>query len=487
MKKLEFLNPSLFKIYTNIEGYLDKENNSIQISGYYTSNDWINIGFYIKPTNISTTIENGNTITYLVYDLSTKKYSFTNSLVNASINKLYFKLYVYNNKFYASPEDIMPTNIISANASDSSNFAYYSLSSEFSLTSLYSLSSNVSNLAINSLSAIVSKTALYSLTSEFSLSALYALLSETSNIANISLTSNLSLTSLYSLSSGTSNFAISSLSSLYSNSAVYAYTSDFAKYALIGTDNTNKINFFSIPYTRIFVDTVYPTNVTEYDSFYNINTKRLYVYISNSWQEVNWTKYIISDKLYKEGRLRINDTTGALEVVISNTVSYEIIPTIGLTFTPISYTGYVYYIAPGQTYNGFSSSITPVLAINGMTFTGLLSFNVTANTPAWFGLYPGGLGAYPISGAYVNNITGDSVGLKGFVPVIYCYSKTIHSAEISIQLFNAVYATSIDQSSTLVCACAGQGALNPYAYYLGVWCIEGAIVTVDYVSIQREL
>jgi hypothetical protein len=251
MKKLEFLNPSLFNIRTNINGYLNTESNLMQISGYYTNNDWINIGFYIKVSgNISTTTENGNTITYLVYNLSTKKYSFTNSLNKLNINNLYFKLYINNNKFYASAEDITVGSTITSTAnfavksissdisltslyslsSGTSEFAYnaykanYSLTSNISLTSLYSLSSGTSNFAYNSYSSNISKTSLYSLSSEFS------------DISNKSLSTNISLTSLYSLSSGTSNFAYNSYSSQYSFSTYYSYTADYTKYGLIIAD-----------------------------------------------------------------------------------------------------------------------------------------------------------------------------------------------------------------------------------------------------------
>ncbi|MGC8735061.1 MAG: hypothetical protein ACP5RD_08590, partial [bacterium] len=151
MKKLEFLNPSLFKIRTNISGYLDEENSLVQISGYYTSNDWINIGFYIKASgNISTTTENGNTITYLVYDLMTKKYNFTNSLDKLNIYKLYFKLYVNNNKFYASTDSIISINTTTTNTS---NTIVYSQTANVSNTSLYSISSDISNVSYSSYKA----------------------------------------------------------------------------------------------------------------------------------------------------------------------------------------------------------------------------------------------------------------------------------------------------------------------------------------------
>jgi hypothetical protein len=484
MKKLEFLNPALFKIKTNINGYLDTENNLVQISGYYANNDWINIGFYIKANNIITTTENNNTITYLVFDLSTKKYSFANSLANVSINKLYFKLYVYNNKFYASVDNIIPTNISSVNASGTSNFAYYSASSEFSNTALYSLSSNVSNLAINSLSANISKTSLYSVSSGFSLSSLYSFSSETSEFANKSLTSYVSLTSLYSLSSGTSNYSISSLTALYSGSAVYSYTANFAKYAFGGSNTTAIDSLFNINYSRIFVDTSFPSNATDYDSFYDINTKKLYLYISGNWQEINWQYLIKSDRLYKEGRLRINNSTGALEIMSSNTTWYEIIPTLGKVFTPISYTGYAYYIAPGQTYNGISSSVAPIIAVNNMLFSGVYSY--TYSGEAWFGIFPSGL---TISDGYaIHNAQTAATSGRKFVPLIN-QANGANWANISIHINkNMMRIVGLGQGDAGNYAenTIGFGSFPTNGYYLGTWCYEDTPINVDMVSIRRE-
>ncbi len=488
MKKLEFLNPTLFKVYTNIEGYLDENNNLVQISGYYTNNDWINVGFYIKPTNVVTAVENNNTITYLVYDLFTKKYSFTNSLTSPNINKLYFKLYVYNNKFYASVDDIIPTNITAVNASGTSNFSYYSATSEFSNTALYSLSSNISNLAINSLSANFSKTALYSLSSGFSLSSLYSLSSETSEFANKSLTSYVSLTSLYSLSSGTSNYSISSLTALYSNSAIYSYTTNFAKFAFAGS-NTTTIDYalFNINYTRIFVGTSFPSSATDYDSYYDINAKKLYVYISGNWQEINWQNYIKDDRLYKEGKLRINNTTGALEIMSSNTTWYEIIPTIGKVFEPVSYTGYVYYIAPGQTYNGISSSVAPIIAINNISFKGLYFHAYSGN--AWFGIFPSGIAISNGAGVFVNGSGANTTSGRNFVPIQEQAPVNTNWADISIQVIsNTMFTTSIGYGETNVLqACLGYGSFPANGYYLGTWCYEGKPIVVNYISIRREI
>jgi hypothetical protein len=489
MKKLEFLNPSLFNIRTNINGYLDERNNLVQISGYYTDNEWINIGFYIKANNVSTTIENSNTITYLVYDLTTNKYSFINSLNKPSINKLYFKLYVNNNKFYASPDDIMP-NLNAYTTSLSSNL---SLSSNISNTALYSLSTNNSNIATLSLTTNYSTTSLYSLSTDISLTTNKAITTNNSNYAIKSLSSNISLTSLYSLSSNSSIYSLLSYTAQSSLSTYYSITAIYANYAenLI----VNKFSKLNIPYTRIFVDTNFPsTNILNYDSFYNINTKELFVFVSNSWQKINWQQYIKNDRLYKEGKLRINPSTTTLEIQSADNTWYEIIPTIGVIFTPINYANYVYYITPGQTYNGFSSSFAPIMAINGMAYRGIYSHTYAGED--YFGIIPSGIVINNGVGTNVSNSTGgrawNTVQNKNFVPIINQSGASlnfINYTTFSIQLIsNTMYTTAIGTgySTTGVSINIGYGSFSTNGYYLGIWCYEGTPVTVNQVSIRRE-
>jgi hypothetical protein len=486
MKKLEFLNPSLFKVQTNINGYLDEKNNLIQISGYYTNNEWINIGFYIKASgNINTAIENNNTITYLVYDLTTNKYSFINSLNKPSINKLYFKLYVNNNKFYASSDDIMP-NLFAYTISKSSNL---SLSSNISNTALYSLTTNSSNIATLSLTTNNSTTSLYSLSTNISLTANKVITTNNSNYAIKSLSSNISLTSLYSLSSNITSYALLSYTAQSSLSTYYSTNSIYANY----TENliVTKFSDLEIPYSRLFVDTNFPTNANNYDSFYNINTKELHVFVNNSWKKINWQQIIISDRLYKDGKLRINPSTTALEIQSADSTWHEIIPTIGVIFTPISYTGYVYYIAPGQTYNGFSSSIAPIMAINGMAYRGVYWHSYAGEDN--FGIFPSGL---TINDGVGNHFAGSTLGKTGntytgknFVLIINQANLKSNYTTFSTQIHsNTMFTTGIGSAyyTVGVSVNIGYGTFPTNGYYLGVWCYEGTPVNVDQVSIRRE-
>jgi hypothetical protein len=371
-------------------------------------------------------------------------------------------------------------NLIAYTTSKSSNL---SLSSNISNTALYSLTTNSSNIATLSLTTNYSVTALYSLSTNISLTANKVITTNNSKYAIISLSSNISLTSLYSLSSNSSIYSLLTYTVPSSLSTYYSITTIYANLA----ENLIEIKFseFEIPYTRLFVDTDFPTNVTEYDSFYKINTKELYIFISNSWQKINWQQYIKSDKLYKEGRIRINNSTSALEIQNANNSWYEIVPTIGAVFTPISYTGYVYYIAPGQTYNGFSSSIAPIIAVNNTQYKGVYSHTYPGET--WFGIFPSGLTISDGGGLY-NAQTNPASG-KNYVPILEQANTNANWAKFSLHINeNKMYITGIGQGCSDPYAenSIGYGSFPANGYYLGTWCYDGTPINVQQVSIRRE-
>jgi hypothetical protein len=160
---------------------------------------------------------------------------------------------------------------------------------------------------------------------------------------------NLPLTTKYSYTSGTTRFSYTSLSALYSATALYSYTTVYAKNVLINS-STRKIDIFDIPYTTIHVSTTgLPFTASQYDSVYDYTYKKLYVYINGDWQEVKWQDYIKRDKIYRNGEIRINSSSGSLEYYLHSYTWIEIIPTIGRRFTYTKESNwYLYYIAPSQ-------------------------------------------------------------------------------------------------------------------------------------------
>jgi hypothetical protein len=240
----------------------------------------------------------------------------------------------------------------------------------------------------------------------------------------------------------------------------------------------------------------YPTiNPREYMSFYNINTKELFVYLSNSWRRINWQKFIKSDWLYDENRLRINTSTGGLEIVSADNNWHEIIPTVGAVFSPIGYVNYICYIAPGQTYNAYSTSIIPIIAVNELSFKGV--FDIYGADEFWYGIFPSGYvinngtGAMVAGGIYRENgkitTNSDITDSRNFVPLFESANADTW-ANFSIHIIKEKMGTAsigyghVDMIQTHI----GYGTFPTNGYYLGYWCYEGSITYVDHISIRRE-
>jgi hypothetical protein len=297
----------------------------------------------------------------------------------------------------------------------------------------------------------------------------------------ISTTAYISLQSFNSLSSNTSNLSYKSLYSFYSLTAEYA--KNLSSLTNIG-NNIN--NIFDIQHTSLYVSTsnLSTFSYKEYDSFYNITTKELFVLVSGTWQKVNWQNFIKSDKLYKEGRLRINPSTTALEIQSANGNWYEIVPSIGKVFGPMSFS-YIYYIAPNQSVTALSQSKIPLIATNNIVYKGILFTNLTPGE--WIGILPSGL--------LINNGYGDMVIQRNkltittsntynlsYVPILKCNGWPVTQI-INLSIYNNyiyiigygrqdAYATSFEYT---------YGSFPTNGYYLGYWCRSNTTYNVTSV------
>jgi hypothetical protein len=291
-----------------------------------------------------------------------------------------------------------------------------------------------------------------------------------SGSSSLSTYTNNSLTSIYSFSANISNFAYISLTSLYSLTAESIKNMQSAP-----TINNNNINIFSIPYSKLYVGADSSTlpyyYYNDYISFYNINTKKLYVYKSNTWQEIDWKEYIKSDRLYKEGRLRIDDSTGALEIQSADGTWYEIIPTVGKTFIPTSYTNYVYYVAPNQSFSFIYSAITPIMAINGLEYKIDINASIYSSTK-WLGLLPNGTF---ITNGYNKTIANiysgyyaESISNCNYIPILKGYT---YKQSVNLQILNNYIniITNAYSNNTFLKLAFSNGEFPKNGYYLGIW------------------
>jgi len=107
-------------------------------------------------------------------------------------------------------------------------------------------------------------------------------------------------------------------------------------------------------YSRLTVATSLPNSPLHGELYYNNTTNKLYKYnqILNIWLELDWRNIITESPEYQANRLRVNNTTGKLEISPDGSSWYECIPAVGnkvielMTFDN-SYS-YKYWIAPGQ-------------------------------------------------------------------------------------------------------------------------------------------
>ena len=115
-------------------------------------------------------------------------------------------------------------------------------------------------------------------------------------------------------------------------------------------------NFSYSTYSKMEVGNSFPTSPNHSDLFYNQTNNTLWRYdaISSNWIPIDWQTIIKASPEYQANRLRVNSTTGKLEISPNGTTWYECIPAVGnktielMTFDN-SYFSYKYWIAPGQT------------------------------------------------------------------------------------------------------------------------------------------
>ena len=143
-------------------------------------------------------------------------------------------------------------------------------------------------------------------------------------------------------------------------------------------DSTGKIALGWMPtsstYSRMTVGTSYPTNPNHNDLFWNSSTLKLYRYdaVSSSWIEIDWKTIVKASPEFIAGRLRINSSSGQLEISPDGTNWYACIPAVGssaVEITTLDNTNfsYKYWIAPGQTAIIRNANHVPIVYTQALT------------------------------------------------------------------------------------------------------------------------
>ena len=84
-------------------------------------------------------------------------------------------------------------------------------------------------------------------------------------------------------------------------------------------------------YSRLSVGTSFPASPNHNDLFWNSNELKLYKYDARTetWTEIDWKTIVKASPEWQAGRLRINSSTGQLEISPDGTNWYACIPAVG--------------------------------------------------------------------------------------------------------------------------------------------------------------
>ncbi len=184
-------------------------------------------------------------------------------------------------------------------------------------------------------------------------------------------------------------------------------------------------NFSYSTYSKMKVGNSFPTSPNHSDLFYNQTNNTLWRYdaISSNWIPIDWQTIIKASPEYIAGRLRVNSTTGKLEISPNGTNWYECIPAVGsaaVELTTLDNTNftYKYWIAPGQTAIIKNANHVPIVYQSSNRVVFDYRFYDAQNRPAFFfiGIRPSNIA---ISDGRVNYIGKDD----GNFTYAYSYSS----------------------------------------------------------------
>ncbi len=104
-------------------------------------------------------------------------------------------------------------------------------------------------------------------------------------------------------------------------------------------------------YSRLTVGTSLPASPQHNDLFYNTsdNTLRKYDARTNTWTTIDWQTIVRASPEWQAGRLRINSSTGRLEISPDGTNWYECIPAVGSQAIELQSDSFYYHILPATT------------------------------------------------------------------------------------------------------------------------------------------
>lgn len=255
-------------------------------------------------------------------------------------------------------------------------------------------------------------------------------------------------------------------------------------------------------YARLSVGTSFPSSPLNNDLFWQSDQNKLFRYVDETgqWYEINWQGYVKNSPDWVNGKLRINSTTGKLEISPDGTNWYECVPALGapcieiMTIDTTSYS-YKYFILPGQRIVFRNSNHIPIVFSRGVEFelslnlsttadedNVLLYINGTAITTYMSEIYKSNLA----SGSVTNTCNGHKVGwVSNEQRRIYSnYSICIHADNhITSSGVTKYYETN---AGVII---STNYSVSSSAYWLGTLVTSkyGNIRTATFITVQRRM
>ncbi len=255
-------------------------------------------------------------------------------------------------------------------------------------------------------------------------------------------------------------------------------------------------------YSKMYVGDEIPTNLQHGDLVYVRTQDRLYRYDKRTGQlvEVDWKTIIESSPEWKSGRLRVNSTTGKLEISSDGSNWYACIPAVGsqaIELASIDNTSYslLYWIAPGQTVVIRNANHVPVVYAKDVVpfFSG--SYFHSFAYDFWIGLRPSNVAISDGDGQFVGGYdtivdTGRSTSLS-IAPILEQSSTLPNWANFELRILSnsrfLVNAVGQAHVGYAVIVCNSSATASVTSYWLGTWFNQdGQQFTMNNLTLTRR-
>lgn len=254
-----------------------------------------------------------------------------------------------------------------------------------------------------------------------------------------------------------------------------------------------------VPFSTLTVGTSFPTSPSNYDSFYNSTTKRLYRYVYGVWVELDWQRMVKAGPEWRNNRLQV--VSDQLQISPDGTNWYNCIPAVGaysIQIDSFDNTGYsqLYYILPGTTVVIKNANHIPLVFSQGVRTRFNVEVQGTTAFENWIGLRPNNLTVSNGDGQFATGIDASAGASRSTSLNIFPLSEQAASTAVenrfngTIHIVNnrmigstlglayGLYGVNLNQSSTTI---------PSTSYWLGTWYTQaGAQFNVQSLSIERR-